>query len=70
MPVSGDWRAGIDDTASCPLPQGAEAVERLNESGELRRMLKPFKVGDRWRRVERLTSISSVDLFTTGDGFH
>lgn len=28
----------------CLYPQDAETVERLNESGELRQLLRPYKV--------------------------
>ena len=56
--MPGVWRAGIDGVP--PVPQGAEAVERLNESGELRRMLKPYKVG-RQMAQERKRVIDHVD---------
>ena len=58
---SPDSDAGETETDECAGPQGAEVVERLNESGELRRMLQRFKVGGRWREEQYRQSAQSVN---------
>lgn len=59
------WRCSLSPTRT----QDADQVERLNESGELRQMLKPYKVSRpvRWCFMRRNDHTTSRVLYTPFD---